>query len=99
MVSPSDAERAFVVLQGFNEWKKFSSSKVLEGAWGDPLQGLQPHVDRYKNSPVMHADVPDEFRPLLFKDGVRIDFPPPTRKLRAARVKGGKMPDADDNDD
>jgi len=86
MVSPSDAARAFGVLQGFSEWKKFSSSKVLEVAWGDPLQGLQAHVDRYKNSPVMHPDVPDEFRPMLFKDGKRIDFPPPTRKIREPRI-------------
>lgn len=86
MVTPAEAERVFSSLHGFSAWKLFSSSKVLEVAWGDPLQGLEPHVNRYRNSPVMHEDVPDEFRPMLFKDGVRIDFPPPTRKLRVPRL-------------
>merc|ERR1712113_271372 len=85
MVSNSEAVRAFSALQGFSEWKIVGSSKVLEIAWGNPLQGLAAHVDRYRNSPMMHPDVADEFRPLLFKDGLRIDFPPPTQKVRAHR--------------
>merc|ERR1711920_393260 len=97
LVSHEAASRVFDKLQGFSGWERLCSAKVLEVAWGHPLQGLNPHVERYRNSPVMHEDVPDEFRPLLFKDGVRVAFPPPTRKLRAPRVKGGKMPD--DNDD
>jgi len=86
MVTPSDAQRAFARLTGFTEWKMFCSAKVLEIGWGDPLQGLDAHVHRYRNSPVMHEDVPDEFRPMLFQDGQRIAFPPATRKLREPRL-------------
>ena len=31
----------------------------------------EAHVERYKNSPVMHKSVPDEYKPAIFKDGVR----------------------------
>lgn len=82
-----DAQRAFKELRGFSDWKVLGSSKVLEVAWGNPLQGLKAHVDRYQNSPMMHPEVLEEFRPLLFKDGVRIDFPAPTQKLRAPRTR------------
>ena len=31
----------------------------------------EAHVERYKNSPVMHKSVPDEYKPVIFADGVR----------------------------
>jgi len=86
MLTPGEAERAFEVLHGFSGWKMLCSTKVLELAWGDPLQGLEAHVNRYRNSPVMHEDAPADFRPLLFENGRQVEFPPPTRKLRAPRL-------------
>jgi len=80
------AERIFANMQGFTGWQ-FCSSKVLEVAWGEPLQGLAAHVDRYRNSPVMHSDVSDKFKPLLFQYGVRIPFPLPTKRIQKPRVK------------
>lgn len=62
-----------------------------QGLWGGPHQGLEAHVERYRNSPVMHEDVPDTFKPVLFANGVRISFPLPTRKLRAPRLIGGPV--------
>merc|ERR1712232_681067 len=81
MTNHANAQQAFATLQGFSAWA-FSSSKVLEVAWGEPLQGLQAHVDRYRNSPVMHADVPDSFRPMLFQNGVSVPFPAPTKPIQ-----------------
>jgi len=98
MVTNQEAERAFQELQGFCAWR-FTSSKKLEVAWGVPLQGLQVHIDRYRNSPVMHEDVPDKFRPLLFRNGVRIPFPPPTKKLKPPRMKAGREPGPEDDVD
>lgn len=83
-----DAKRTWHHFQGFSSWR-FASQKVCEVAWGQPLQGLQQHIERYRNSPVMHADVPEEFRPLLFSGGVRIPFPPPTKQLRQPQAKPG----------
>lgn len=61
------------------------SDKICVVNWSDSLQGLEEHVERYRNSPVMHEEVPDECKPVLFKNGERIDFPEPTKRLRAPR--------------
>jgi hypothetical protein len=86
MVETEDALKAISVLNGFRRWRKMSQ-KVLEVVWGEPMQGLGCHLDRYRNSPVMHDDVPDEAKPVYYQNGVRVPFPPPTRKLRPPRAK------------
>merc|ERR1712113_384949 len=73
LVPHEDAEKALFRLHGFRGWK-VASQKVCEVCWGEPLQGLSAHVERYRSSPVMHADVPDAFKPVIFKDGVRVPF-------------------------
>lgn len=73
-------------LHGFSEWR-VSSQKVCSVCWGEPLQGQSAHIERYRSSPVMHPEVPDEFKPIIFKDGVRASFPPPTKRLRPPRAK------------
>lgn len=45
------------------------------------LQGLEKHVEKYRNSPVMHDSVGHEARPILIQDGKRVAFPPPTKKI------------------
>jgi hypothetical protein len=61
------------------------SEKVAAVTWSDAMQGLDEHVERYRDCPVMHESIPDEFKPLLFKDGVRVPFPKPTKKIQAPR--------------
>lgn len=87
-VSHADAELAKLCLQGFNQWK-IQSQKTCEVCWGHPLQGLEAHIARYRSSPVMHADIPDEFKPIVFRAGLRVAFPPPIRRVRAPRSKQG----------
>lgn len=70
-------------MEGFR-WRA-SSQKVCQLSWGEAAQGLKANVERYRNSPVMHEDVPDEFKPVDW--GVRVDFPPPTKRLCAPRLK------------
>eukprot|EP00929_Paragymnodinium_shiwhaense_P100452 TRINITY_DN6278_c0_g1_i1.p1 TRINITY_DN6278_c0_g1~~TRINITY_DN6278_c0_g1_i1.p1 ORF type:complete len:427 (+),score=121.04 TRINITY_DN6278_c0_g1_i1:185-1465(+) len=70
--------------KGFRDWKVLSE-KVCEVSWSDALQGLHHHIQRYRNSPVMHETVPDVFKPALFENGQRVAFPPPTKKIRAPR--------------
>lgn len=66
------------------EWKTYSN-KVCEVAWSESTQGIDANIQRYRNCPVMHESVPDECKPLLFEDGVRIPFPAPTKWIRAPR--------------
>lgn len=73
-------------LQGFCDWQ-IPSIKVLTVVWSNPHQGLHAHVERYRDSPVMHEEVSDEFKPMLLENGVRVDFPPPTKRLKPPRVR------------
>jgi len=89
MVSATEALRLRKRFEGFSNWDVAGGS-VCVAAWCSPQQGLQAHVERYRNSPVMHESVPDEWRPMLLSHGVQIAFPPPTIKLKAPRWKGAQ---------
>jgi len=79
------AERFRYHFQGFQ-----ICMSTWEAIWSDKEQGLSSHVDRYRNSPVMHANVSDEARPLTFHSGERVAFPAPTKKIKSPRVRGSK---------
>mmetsp|Transcript_63115 Transcript_63115/g.136640 ORF Transcript_63115/g.136640 Transcript_63115/m.136640 type:complete len:331 (+) Transcript_63115:2-994(+) len=72
-------------------WQKFDGYQnwPTEGhgpctvAWSKPHQGLGALVDHYRNSKMMHQDVPDEQRPACFYNGMRVVFPPPTQSMKA----------------
>jgi hypothetical protein len=74
--------------QGYCNWS-VPSQKICEVVWSGPVQGLSAHTERYRNSPVMHDSVPDEYKPVVFVNGSRVKFPPPTRKIRPPRVRQG----------
>jgi hypothetical protein len=84
-VDTEHAEEFMGKLDGFKDWT-VNSGKVLEVSWTTQRQGLEAHIDRYRNSPVMHESVPDEQRPALFVQGERVPFPLPTKKLRPPRA-------------
>lgn len=78
-----DAERFREHFSGFNRWC-LASDKVCEVSWSS-LQGLEEHIERYRNSPVMHESVPEEQRPLLFKGFEIVPFPAPTKTIKMPR--------------
>lgn len=82
------AVRAKRHFQGYCNWS-VPSQKVCEVVWSGPVQGLSAHTERYRNSPVMHDSVPDEYKPVVFVNGQRVPFPPPTKKIRPPRVRHG----------
>jgi len=86
LVSPSEALRLMRHFEGFRSWN-VPSDAVCSVTWCSPQQGLQAYIERYRNSPVMHESVPEEWQPLLLSHGVPIAFPPPTIKLKAPRLK------------
>jgi len=83
LLSHQDALAFFDVFSGFDRW----DYKPCTVDWGHPYQGLQAHVDRYRNSPVMHADVPAAARPAVFFNGIEVAFPAPTKKVDKPRLK------------
>jgi len=88
-VSHDDAQLFITHFNGFKQWM-CQSPKVGEVTWTDPHQGLEEHVERYRNSPVMHEDVSDIFKPRIYLGGKRMPFPGPTKKIRAPRVRPQK---------
>jgi len=83
---PSHADRFWNTFNGFSQWS-FPSRKTCRTFWSKPHQGLEANIARYRNSPVMHKDVPDEYKPILLTDGVRTVFPPPTKTIRLPRLR------------
>jgi len=81
LVTVADAQLIRKRLEGFRQWI-VPSSKVCTVGWSHPCQGLGANIERYRNSPIMHECVPDEFKPMLFKDGLRVEFPKPTKRIR-----------------
>lgn len=86
MVSNEAAEKFFAQFNGFSDWP-MRSQKVAEVTWSEPSQGLHVHVERYRNSPVMHDAVPDEFKPAIYENGIRVAFPGPTKAIRVPRFR------------
>lgn len=89
LVSPYEALRFTNHFEGFSNLG-MATDKVCSVGWCSPQQGLEAHVERYRNSPVMHESVPSEWQPMLLSHGVPIPFPAPTQKIKAPKVKGGK---------
>jgi len=85
-VSHGYAEHARQVFQSFKDWK-IPSQKVLEVSWSGFSQGLEANIERYQNSSVLHPSVPEEFKPLLFVNGLRVAFPSPTKAIKHPRLK------------
>lgn len=52
--------------------------------WSDK-QHYEWHVERYRNSPVMHQSVRDDCKPIVLENGVQKPFPAPTEKVKALR--------------
>lgn len=92
-VSNAAAVRALEVLGAPGSraaWGIAQEAKSLEVSFSEEHQGLEVHVERYRNSPIMHPDVLDEYKPVLLVCGQRVSLPPPTKVLRPPRSLPGK---------
>jgi hypothetical protein len=89
LISASDALAFWAHFEGFRQWS-LPSEKVCTLNWSSPIQGLAPHMERYRNSPVMHEAVPDEWKPAIYFRGERVVFPPPTKVLKAPKIRSNK---------
>lgn len=89
LVSHEAASEVFRAFNGFSRWS-VRSRKVCSVNWSGPHQGLSAHLERYRNSDVMHHEVPDTFKPAVYLKGERTAFPPPTKRLRAPRPRDAR---------
>jgi RNA recognition motif-containing protein len=80
------AEKFKQHFHGFEGWQA-ACDKACETSWSDNLKVYDSIVERYRNSPVMHESVADKYKPALYKSGVRIPFPEPTKNIKAPRPR------------
>jgi RNA recognition motif-containing protein len=85
-ISSEQAQLCFERFEGFADWQ-VPSEKRCTVTWGSPYQGLEAHIERYQNSPVMHHTLPDEWKPVLLQEGVRIPFPAPTKPIKTPKIR------------
>jgi hypothetical protein len=81
------AAKAMEKFQGFNNWS-VNSAKVINCSWAAETQGLTANIRRYKNCPVMHADVPEDCKPMIFRHGA-METMVTTKKIRQPRMRKG----------
>merc|ERR1712032_27654 len=75
---------------GFKTWGNLGeTSEGCTVEWCG-MQGLEAHIHRYRNNPMMHHTVPDNFKPILLREGLRVPFPPPTEVIKAPRLRRHK---------
>lgn len=67
------ALRFFRVFTGFSKWT--TPSRKVSGVSWSGTQGLQTYIACYRNSSIMSASTPDEYKPAIFDNGVRVPFP------------------------
>lgn len=83
---------ALVLKERFDGYLAKEGADALAVQWCDAHQGLAAQIERYRESPIMHEDVPDRFKPMLFQGGRRQPFPPPTRPIQFPSNAGGRAP-------
>lgn len=79
-ITHSDAHNMQRTLDGFATWG-IRSAKRCRAVWSG-TQGLDNHIKYYRNSALMLESVPDEYKPILFRSGERMNFPAPTKKIK-----------------
>lgn len=97
-LSEALASKTQDTFEGFQTWG-VETDRICEVSWSDMHQGLASHIDRYRNSPVMHESVPDEYKPAMYSNGMRVSFPPPTKKIRVPRMRRGTEDDEHESED
>lgn len=73
LVSLEATQHFWRVFDGFSAWA-VPSRKVSGVSWSKH-QGLAAQIERYRGSPLLTREAPDEFKPMIFAQGVRVDFP------------------------
>ena len=86
LVDPAQVPDFWAKFSGYSNWL-VRSKKLCGVSWSEPHQGLESHVERYRNSPIMHESVPDEYRPIVLQNGVRVACPESSKSSRPPRSR------------
>jgi hypothetical protein len=72
-VDHQQALRFWEVFHGFASWPSSGCRKVCAVCWGE-VQGLRANVARYHSNIMRREDVPDEYKPAIFQNGLQVPF-------------------------
>eukprot|EP00928_Gymnodinium_smaydae_P043971 TRINITY_DN2936_c0_g1_i1.p1 TRINITY_DN2936_c0_g1~~TRINITY_DN2936_c0_g1_i1.p1 ORF type:complete len:435 (+),score=77.50 TRINITY_DN2936_c0_g1_i1:123-1427(+) len=81
-VTPTEAARFRATYNGLQ--LSPDSTKICEVSLAK-AQGKAKNVEQYRNSSVMSME--ERFKPLVFENGIRVAFPPPTRSLKPVKPR------------
>jgi len=81
LTSVSHVKSFVETFEGFCDWQSEACKKECQVCWSE-TQTLQSNILRYKDNSVMDPSVPDDYKPIALKDGVRIPFPQSIREYR-----------------
>merc|ERR1719265_721805 len=84
-VAADDASRFKTQLQGCIGAGQFEAANPCVVSWCVDAKVPGGFAEKYRNSPVMHPLVPEKCKPMLFKAGKQIPFPPPTKHVPKPR--------------
>eukprot|EP00404_Azadinium_spinosum_P007358 CAMPEP_0180455326 /NCGR_PEP_ID=MMETSP1036_2-20121128/20737_1 /TAXON_ID=632150 /ORGANISM="Azadinium spinosum, Strain 3D9" /LENGTH=269 /DNA_ID=CAMNT_0022461875 /DNA_START=171 /DNA_END=977 /DNA_ORIENTATION=+ len=85
LVNSTQVKRFWNTFEGTSKWT-IPSHKICRLSWVEEKHsGFQENIERWRNSPVMHEQVPDEYKPLIFSGTFPVSFPPPTKSIRKPR--------------
>jgi len=73
-----DGTVAAAALEFFSRTAVFGQQVCAE--WKETHHGLAALVEKYRNSKVMHADVPEGYKPLILSHGKPVPFPAPLQR-------------------
>jgi len=85
LIDHDHAERFMQHFEGFADWKLDEEQPKAETRWGQH-HDKKKHIERYRDSPLMHPSVPDAYKPVVFEDGEQKPFPLPRKRLQAPRA-------------
>ncbi|CAK0888612.1 unnamed protein product [Prorocentrum cordatum] len=85
-ISSEVAVRLFDVFEGFQAWPKKKGVKACNVCWSS-RQGFETNFRAYCNSTVMKTNVPESWKPALFRQGIRVPFPAPTSRVKKEWLK------------
>eukprot|EP00928_Gymnodinium_smaydae_P040537 TRINITY_DN27481_c1_g1_i1.p1 TRINITY_DN27481_c1_g1~~TRINITY_DN27481_c1_g1_i1.p1 ORF type:complete len:221 (-),score=6.52 TRINITY_DN27481_c1_g1_i1:130-792(-) len=84
-IQPHYAHLFWNHFDGFGQWG-VPTNKVCRLDWCRRFQGYRALVEHYRNSSVMHPSLLHEHKPVVFRSGLQVAFPFPTRHIRAPRT-------------
>jgi len=61
------------VFTGFSDWKPKRDHRICAVSWG-AIQGFHANVERFEISQMTMPGIPEDYKPVLFWDGVQISL-------------------------